>query len=170
MESPPLQTTDAAQFSKAVLNSEGDIQVPTTLRRALNALLAPVLLAALVSCGGGGGDGSPRSVASDGGGTGGSGGALMRLTVGTYKYYIYNFSSYAAEPIAQASARVELNIPGHAPELYTPPASGELSSAQSWLLFELDVDATCTVTVRRQGSYSDGEPTTVATSPVYCSR
>ena len=95
---------------------------------------------------------------------------LTRLMVGTYKYYIYNYSGYNAGPIAAASARVELNIPGRAPELFTPPSAGELPTTRSWLLFELDVDALCTVTVRRQGSYSDNEPTTAASAPAYCSR
>lgn len=95
---------------------------------------------------------------------------LTRLMVGTYKYYIYNFSGYSAGPIAAASARVELNIPGRAPELFTPPSAGELPTTRSWLLFELDVDAQCTVTVRRQGTYSDTEPTSTASAPTYCSR
>jgi hypothetical protein len=95
---------------------------------------------------------------------------LTRLMVGTYKYYIYNFSGYNAGPIAAASARVELNIPGRAPELFTPPSAGELPTTRSWLLFELDVDAQCTVTVRRQGTYSNTEPTSAAGAPTYCSR
>jgi len=95
---------------------------------------------------------------------------LTRLMVGTYKYYIYNFSGYGAGPIAAASARVELNIPGRAAELFTPPSAGETSATRSWLLFELDVDAQCTVTVRRQGTYSNSEPTTAAGTPVYCSQ
>lgn len=95
---------------------------------------------------------------------------LTRLMVGTYKYYIYNYSGYNAGPIAAASARVELNIPGRAPELFTPPSSGELASTRSWLLFELDVDLQCTVTVRRQGSYSDNEPSATAGTATYCSR
>ena len=94
---------------------------------------------------------------------------LTRLMVGTYKYYVYNYSGYGAGPIASASARVELNIPGRAPELFTPPSAGETSATRSWLLFELDVDAQCTVIVRRQGTYSTVEPTTAAGTPVYCS-
>ncbi len=95
---------------------------------------------------------------------------LTRLMVGTYKYYIYNYSGYNAGPIAAASARVELNVPGRAPELFTPPSAGELASTRSWLLFELDVDLSCTVTVRRQGSYSDNEPSAAAGTATYCSR
>ena len=96
---------------------------------------------------------------------------LTRLMVGTYKYYIRNFSGYSSGAIAAASARVELSIPGRAIELYTPPASGEVATTRVWILFELDVDAQCNVTVRRSGTYSDSDPSGAATStPVYCQR
>ncbi len=96
---------------------------------------------------------------------------LTRLMVGTYKYYIRNFSGYSSGPFAAASARVELSIPGRAIELYTPPASGEAATTRAWLLFELDVDAQCNVTVRRTGTYSDSDPAAAASAtPVYCQR
>jgi len=40
-----------------------------------------------------------------------------------------------------------------------------------WLLFELDVDAQCNITVRRSGSFSANSPTANASgTPVYCVR
>ena len=96
---------------------------------------------------------------------------LTRLMVGTYKYYIRNNSGYSVGAIAAASARVELSIPGRAVELYTPPVNGEVATTQVWMLFELDVDAQCNVTVRRSGTYSDSDPAGAASStPVYCQR
>ena len=96
---------------------------------------------------------------------------LTRLMVGTYKYYIYNYSGYSSGAFAAATARVELSIPGRATELYTPPASGEAASTRVWSLFEMDVDAQCNVTVRRTGTYSDSEPAPGASNtPVYCQR
>jgi len=94
---------------------------------------------------------------------------ISRLMVGTYTYFVRNYSGYGSGPIAEASARVELNVPGRAAELFTPPASGEVASTRVWLLFALDVDAQCNVTVRRLGTYNDLEPTRPTTStPVYC--
>jgi hypothetical protein len=96
---------------------------------------------------------------------------LSRLMVGTYRYYVVNFSGYASGPISAASARVELSIPGRAVELYTPPAAGEATNTRAWTLFELDVDAACNVTVRRLGTYSSAEPANPpSTNPVYCQR
>lgn len=96
---------------------------------------------------------------------------ISRLMVGTYKYFVVNYSGYSAGSIAASSARVELNIPGRAPELFTPPTSGETNTTQLWTLFELDVDAQCNVTVRRVPGYAStppAEPPTAA--PVYCTR
>jgi len=96
---------------------------------------------------------------------------ITKLMVGTYKYYVHNFSGFNNGPIAASSARVELNIPGRNAELFAPPTTGETSSTQVWNLFELDVDAQCNVTVRRVPGYADLEPTPpVATTPVYCVR
>ncbi len=93
---------------------------------------------------------------------------ITKLMVGTYKYSIRNFTGYSGGPIGSASARVELNIPGRAAELYTPPATGESALTDYWNLFELDVDARCNVTVRRVGSFSQGGPSNVTATPTYC--
>jgi hypothetical protein len=96
---------------------------------------------------------------------------ITKLMVGTYKYAVRNYSGYSDGPMAQASARVELNVPGRAAELFTPPATGESTDTEYWLLFELDVDAQCNVVIRRQGSYSPVEPPAANSStPVYCTR
>jgi hypothetical protein len=96
---------------------------------------------------------------------------LTRLMVGTYKYYVHNYSGFGAGAIGASSARVELNIPGRNAELFTPPATGETSSTEIWTLFELDVDAQCNVTVRRVPGYANAEPAPPATTaPVYCAR
>ncbi len=93
---------------------------------------------------------------------------LTRLMVGTYKYSVNNYSGYASGAISAAGARVELNIPGRTLELYVPPA-GETSTNDWWNLFEFDVDARCSITVRRVGSFSSNAPTTAASAtPVYC--
>lgn len=94
---------------------------------------------------------------------------ISRLMVGTYTYFVRNYSGYSSGPIAAASARVELSIPGRAVELVTPPATGELSSTNYWVLFALDVDTQCSVTVRRLGTYNGSAPTRPVTgTPVYC--
>ena len=96
---------------------------------------------------------------------------ISRLMVGSYTYYVRNYSGYSSGPIAAASARVELEVPGRATELYTPPASGEQASTRVWTLFALDVDARCNVTVRRADTYADADPARPAVgTPVYCQR
>ncbi len=96
---------------------------------------------------------------------------LTKLMVGTYKYYIQNYSGFSAGSFTNATARVELNVPGRATELFTPPAVPEPSSTGVWTLFELDVDAQCTVTVRRVPGFSGGAPSQPNTStPQYCTQ
>lgn len=96
---------------------------------------------------------------------------ITRLMVGTYKYAVNNFSGQSSTFIGRSSAQVELSLPGRAVELFVPPATGETASTNWWQLFELDVDATCNITVRRLGMFATAQPTVPATTtPVYCSR
>ena len=89
---------------------------------------------------------------------------LTRLMVGTYKYHVHNYSGFRAGSFTNATARVELNVPGRAPELFTPPALEEPSGTGIWTLFELDVDAQCNVTVRRVPGFSATAPVPPAAS------
>jgi uncharacterized protein YfaP (DUF2135 family) len=92
---------------------------------------------------------------------------ITRLMVGTYKYAVNRYSSDGT--FAQSGARVEVNIPGRAVELITPPATGEDGSTDYWNLFEFDVSANCTITVRPVQTYSSTGLTAPATSaPQYC--
>lgn len=94
---------------------------------------------------------------------------ITRLMVGTYKYAVNNFSGQGSGFIGASGARVELSLPGRSVELFTPPGTGETSSTNWWWLFELDVAADCTVTVRRTGTFASSQPTVPPTSaPVYC--
>jgi len=65
-------------------------------------------------------------------------------------------------------AGVELNIPGRNVELFVPPTTGETASTNWWNLFELDVAADCSITVRRVGSFSSSQPAGGNGQPVYC--
>jgi hypothetical protein len=70
-----------------------------------------------------------------------------------------------------SGARVELSVPGRSVELFTPPGTGESGSTDWWLLFELDVDAQCNITVRRTSSFSaNPPPANASATPVYCVR
>jgi hypothetical protein len=96
---------------------------------------------------------------------------LTKLMVGTYRYAVNNYSTQAFGLFSTSGARVELNVPGRAAELFVPPASGETVNTNWWLLFEFDVDAACNITIRRSASYSATEPTESASAtPVYCTR
>lgn len=92
---------------------------------------------------------------------------VTRLMVGTYKYSIRNYSGYSNGSISASGAHVELNIPGRAVELFAPP-TGESSSTNWWNLFELDVDASCNVSVRRVGTFTSTSPSAPSAAPVYC--
>ncbi|MEO5794656.1 MAG: carboxypeptidase regulatory-like domain-containing protein [Rhodoferax sp.] len=94
---------------------------------------------------------------------------VTKLMVGTYKYSVRNYSGYGGGPIAQSGARVEVNMPGRALQLITPPTAGESASTNYWNLFEFDVSATCVITVRPVGTYTNDLPTIPTSStPQYC--
>ncbi len=96
---------------------------------------------------------------------------LTKLMVGTYKYHVNNYSGFASGSFTNATARVELNVPGRAAELFPPPAVAEPNNTRIWTLFELDVDAQCNVTVRRVPGFFASAPTPPAAStPQYCTR
>jgi hypothetical protein len=96
---------------------------------------------------------------------------ITRLMVGTYKYYIRNFSGQGSALFSNSSARVELNVPNRATELYTVPTVGESTSTNVWVLFEMDVDSTCNITVRRTNVFATSEPAPASSgTPVYCTR
>lgn len=92
---------------------------------------------------------------------------LTRLMVGTYKYSVHNYSGYSSGSITASGARVELNVPGRAVELITPP-SGETSNTNWWNLFEMDVDASCNITVRRIATFSADKPAAGTAAATYC--
>ncbi|WP_162243868.1 hypothetical protein [Pseudorhodoferax sp. Leaf274] len=92
---------------------------------------------------------------------------ITKLMVGTYKYSVHRYSSGGT--IAQSGARVEVNIPGRAVQLITPPTTGETGSTDYWNLFEFDVSANCTITVRPVQTYTSTGLTAPTTSePQYC--
>ena len=95
---------------------------------------------------------------------------LTKLMVGTYKYSVRNYSGQGSGLIGASGARVVLTVPGRNNELYVPPGTGESTSTEWWNLFEMDVDASCGITVRRVGSYSVNAPTAASGNgtPQYC--
>jgi hypothetical protein len=96
---------------------------------------------------------------------------VRRLMVGTYKYIVHNYSGQTSTLISASGARVELNVPDRAVELFVPPASGETTSTNWWQPFEIDVDASCNITVRRVAVFSTTRPAAPSgTTPVYCTR
>lgn len=96
---------------------------------------------------------------------------ITRLMVGTYKYIVHNYSGQTSTLISASGARVELSLPDRAVELFVPPTSGETTSTNWWQPIELDVDASCNITVRRVATFSTARPAAPASStPVYCSR
>lgn len=90
---------------------------------------------------------------------------FTRLQIGTYQYYIHNFSSTFNPGITGSPARVELNIRSNT-WLYTPPA-GE-GTHRWWQVFNLTVDADCNITVTPVGTWSATLPTAAASTANYC--
>jgi hypothetical protein len=96
---------------------------------------------------------------------------ISKLMVGTYKYYVENYRGQASGLFSNSSARVELSVPNRTTELYTVPTVGESTATNDWVLFEMDVDSACNITVRRTNILSTTAPSIPAsTTPVYCTR
>lgn len=94
---------------------------------------------------------------------------VSRLMVGTYRYAVNNFDGQSAGLFSASGARVELNVPTRAVELFAPPSAGETLFTNWWNLFEFDVSTNCTVTVRRTSVLSTRAPTSTANVvPTYC--
>jgi uncharacterized protein YfaP (DUF2135 family) len=96
---------------------------------------------------------------------------ITKLMVGTYRYYVRNFSGQSLGLFSRSAARVELFTPNRATELITVPTVDTIST-NYWLPFEMDVDGACNITVRRDNILSTVEPVTPPsiTTPVYCVR
>ena len=92
---------------------------------------------------------------------------ITRLMVGTYRYSVNNYSGQGSAFISASGARVELNIPGRSVELFAPP-SGDTSTTNWWNLFEFDVDASCSLTLRRVNTFTETSPAPAAGTPTYC--
>lgn len=69
----------------------------------------------------------------------------IRPKVGTYRYFVNNYSRNPAPGITPSPTRVELTVNGVL-QLFTPPA-GETATTFNWTVFDIVVAADCTATV-----------------------
>lgn len=90
---------------------------------------------------------------------------FTRLQIGTYHYYVNNFSQTFGPGMTGSPARVELNVNGNA-SLYSPPVNE--GTNLWWHVFDLTVDASCNITVTPVGTWGSSEPTYPSASVTYC--
>ena len=91
---------------------------------------------------------------------------VRRLMVGTYQYFVHNFSNSSSPGITDSPTRVQLSLDDDT-RLFIP-ASGE-GSSRYWNVFTLTVDAQCAITVTPVNTWRTSAPTAPATSdPMYC--
>lgn len=69
----------------------------------------------------------------------------IRPKVGTYRYFVNNFSRTPSPGITPSPTRVELTANGML-QLFTPPA-GETASTFNWTVFDIVIAADCTATL-----------------------
>lgn len=97
---------------------------------------------------------------------------VLRPRVGTYRYYVYNYSGSPSPGISSSPARVELKANGLT-RIFTPPG-GETSSTRYWTVFDIAIAANCGATVSTVSapwvSESPTLPQAVNTSAPFCSR
>lgn len=89
-----------------------------------------------------------------------------KLQVGTYQYYVHNYSGTFAPGMTGSPARVELNVSGNV-SLYSPPAAE--GANRWWHVFDLTVDADCNITVTPAGTWRNSPPALSTTGGSYCS-
>ncbi|MES2683204.1 MAG: carboxypeptidase regulatory-like domain-containing protein [Pseudomonadota bacterium] len=70
---------------------------------------------------------------------------VLRPKVGTYRYYVNNYSETFSPGITESPARVELTANGML-QVFVPPA-GETASTYNWTVFDITVAANCNATV-----------------------
>ena len=97
---------------------------------------------------------------------------VLRPRVGTYRYFVNNFSGTSNPGITASPARVELNANGL--RQVFAPSGGETESTHNWIVFDITVAADCTATVTQPAAPWSSEPPTLpqAANPAapFCSR
>lgn len=80
---------------------------------------------------------------------------ITRLAVGTYSYFVHNFSGTFSPGQTGSPARVEVQY-GSQTQIFTPPA-GE-GANEYWRVFNFTVNADCTVSFSTVQSWAAAEP------------
>lgn len=86
---------------------------------------------------------------------------IRRPKVGTYRFYLHNFSQTFNPGMTGSPTRVEFNYAGRT-VVFTPPA-GEGSNLY-WHLFDLDIASNCAMTLYRYNRFRNDEPQNPNTS------
>lgn len=94
---------------------------------------------------------------------------VSKLMVGTYRYFLRNYSGTFDPGMTTSPVRVELNLGGS--QRVFVPGSGEGTSNYYWHAFDLVVASDCSVTVQPAGSWSGSQPAqpTNPAEVTYCS-
>jgi hypothetical protein len=92
---------------------------------------------------------------------------VARLGMGTYEYFVHNFSGTFAPGITGSPARIEMRY-GSQIRIFAPPA-GEGGVNEYWRVFQFSVAGDCSVTFTPVQQWSLGEPANPAPATVnYC--
>lgn len=94
---------------------------------------------------------------------------VSKLMVGTYRYFLRNYSGTFNPGMTASPVRVELNLNG-AQRVFVP-GSGEGTSNYYWHAFDLVVAADCSVTITPVNTWSASQPAqpTQPSTLTYCS-
>lgn len=94
---------------------------------------------------------------------------VTKLMVGTYRYFLHNYSGTFNPGMTASPVRVELNL-GNSQRVFAP-GTGEGTSNYYWHAFDLVVASDCTVTVQPAGTWSASQPAQPANASTvtYCS-